>query len=715
MAILSKIQKSSGLLIGMIGLAMFAFIIMDLLKNSSSLFRPSPEYVAKINGEKIPTNEFRERMQALQQQYGPSVSSGRVMKQVWDQMVKEKLFEAQYKKAGITIPSVRVYERMKNDPTIRRMFTNEQGVFDENAFLDYLDEINASKDENNENYKLWRTYQQSLKEQEGQAIYDALVRSAMMPTLKEAAWEYHKQNDKVTFDFAVAPYSVIPDSTVKITEADVKNYIAKHADLYQVDESRDLTYVLFKNEPSDRDYREAEAELKELTNDREIYDEKTGKTVVEKGLRNIENDKLEDFVRTYSDDVRPIQWVLVSDLPADIKDSIAALAAGGIYGPVRYPGALVLYKAADVKENVPKTAKASHILISYAGALQSRSVLTEEEARKKADSLLQILKRHPEKFADLARQYSEDPGSAAKGGDLGEFKFGTMVEPFNDFVFSGKKGDLGIVKTRYGYHIIRIDDLSSEKDKAVKLAQVVRRVVPGEATLDSLYTLAAEYYAAAKKAGDLNKVDKEHFVKPLPVKRIKRYEFNLPGLGEQPSIVSWLYDKKTKKGDIRRFELNEGYAIVQYTGRTPKGLMPVSEALVLVKPILLKKKKFEMLKDSLQGNSLEEIVSHCKSCQKGKAENVSLASPLIPSIGKEPEVVAVAFIVPEGKISSPVEGNFGAFVVKPLQKTRAPELENYYSYLTDLKRKEQTSILERIAEALKKKAKIKDNRVILGY
>ena len=714
MAILSKIQKSSGLLIGMIGLAMFAFIIMDLLKNSSSLFRPSPEYVAKVNGEKVPTEEFRDRMQALQQQYGSQVSTGQLMKQVWDQFIREKLLEAQYKKAGIIIPPERIYERMKNDPNIQRMFTNEQGIFDENAFLNYLDEINAIKDENNENYKLWRDYQRSLKEIEGENIYTNLVKSAINPTLKEAAWAYHKENDKVTFDYVVAPYTSIPDSTIKITEKDVKDYISKHGDLYHVEPSKDILYVRFKNEPSERDYQETAATLRDLTEDKEVFDEKSGKTVVQKGFKNIEADKINDFLKAHSDVFKPVRWFLSKDLPEDIRDTLIQLPVGSIYGPVRSKGKLILYRVVDKREDVPIKAKASHILIPFQGVIRSQTEMTEEQAKQKADSLLKVLQRNPEKFAELAKQFSSDTYSSQKGGDLGEFSFGTMVDPFNDFVFNGKPGDIGLVKTRFGYHIIKIDEISKDKDKAIKLAELIRNVVPGEATLDSLYTVAAEYYAAAMKAGDLNKVDKEHFQKPMPIKKIKRYEFNLPGLGEQPSIVSWLYDKKTKKGDIRRFELNDGYVIVQFTDETPEGLMPVSEALVLVKPILLKKKKFEILKEKMKGNTLEEIAKNCKG-RKGHAIDVSLAAPTIPSIGKEPKVVAVAFIVPQGKISKPIEGNYGAFVVKPLKKTKAVELENYYSYLQDLERKQQTAVLDKIIEALKKQADIKDNRIILGY
>ncbi|NPA42640.1 MAG: hypothetical protein GXO27_01240 [Chlorobi bacterium] len=713
MAILAKIQKSSGLIVGMIGLALFAFIIMDLISNSSSLFRPSTEYVGKVNGEKIPTDEFRERLQAVQQQYGSRMSSSRVLKEVWDQFVREKLMESQYKKAGITVPDVRVYDRLKNDPGIRRMFTNEQGIFDENAFLNYLDELNAM-DKNDENYRAWKNYINSLRQMEGEQIYANLVKAAMVPTVKEGAWEYHKENDRATFDFVIAPYELIPDSAVTVTPEDVKKYIARHEDLYKVDESKDILYVKFVNEPSPADYAETEAALKELIADRVVFNAQTGTTDTLKGFASLGPEEVEAFLKQHSDEMIPLQWYRAEDLPVVIRDSVLALEPGGVYGPVRDPGKFTIYKVVDKWTNIPAKAKASHILISYEGVQGINAARSKEEARRLADSLLQVIKRNPAKFEELARQYSDDKVSGARGGDLGEFTVREMIEPFADYVFHARKGDIGIVETPLGYHIVRIDDLSPERTDAVKLAMLVRHVEPGEATLDSIYTLAAEYYAAARKAGDLNEVKEPVYRKPLPVKKIKRYESMLPGLGDQPAIVRWLYEPKTKVGDIRRFETEDGYVIVQYTNETPEGLMPVEEAMVLVEPILRKKKKFDMLKDKMKGNTLEEIAANCGG-QKGHAEDVTLANPVIPAFGKEPKVVAVAFIVPEGQISKPVEGNAGAYVVKPLKVERAAELENYYNYIAELERRQQADLMNRIIAALKEKAKIKDNRAALGY
>ncbi len=711
MAILGKIRRSSAALIGLIGLALFAFIISGLIKNAPALFQPSREYVGKVNGEPIPTKEFQTKMANLQKQYGPRYSNMQVMKMVWDDFVRQKLLESEFHKAGIIVPDDRVYEKMKNDPGIRRMFTNEQGVFDENAFINYLENINSAKEENPDAYQAWTDYQNQTRKAEGEKIFRSLINAAIQPSIEEGKWEYHRQNDKVDFKFVVVPYSSIPDSTVQITEADVEKYIKEHSEQYKTKESRDIAYVKFQYVPSAEDYKNVKEKTLELINGWEVLDNQTNQTKKVPGFKDTED--IEGFIKQYSDKVLPVRWYNLESLPKDVKDTLSKLPKGAVYGPVLKKQAYYVYRIVDRLDSIPKTAKASHILIAYQGSA-AQSTLTKEEAKKKADSLLAVLKRNPKKFAELAKQYSDDPGSKTKGGDLGEFSFDRMVEPFSKFVFTHKKGDIGLVETRYGYHIIKVDDQSKKKTSAVKLAQLIKEVEPSETTLDSIYTKAAEFQLKVKKLGDINEAAKEIGTKAFPVKKIHKYESHLPGLNDQPRIVTWLFDKKTKKGDVKRFETEEGYVIVQYLNETPEGLMPVSEAMVLVKPILLNKKKFEMVKDKLTGNNLDEIAKKSGG-QTGEVKGASIDSPYIPGLGKEPKVVAVALIVPESQISKPIEGKYGAYVVQPVKKEIAPDIKSYAAFVEQVKQREEKRAYNEAVAALKKKAKIKDNRQVIGY
>ena len=108
--------------------------------------------------------------------------------------------------------------------------------------------------------------------------------------------------------------------------------------------------------------------------------------------------------------------------------------------------------------------RASHILIN---APSSASAADRAKARAQAEDLLTQLQKSPEKFADLARKNSQDPGSAEKGGDLDYFARGAMTKSFEDAAFALKKGETsGVVESEYGYHIIRLTDIRLPKQKS---------------------------------------------------------------------------------------------------------------------------------------------------------------------------------------------------------------------------------------------------------
>src|SRR5581483_1616471 len=116
-----------------------------------------------------------------------------------------------------------------------------------------------------------------------------------------------------------------------------------------------------------------------------------------------------------------------------------------------------VYQERISQYRTPEKRSASHILI---GVGSNASEQDKSAAKAKAQELYQQLKASPKRFAELARKYSQDPGSAEKGGDLGEFERGFMVKPFDDAVFQMKIGEISPpVQTQYGYHIIRLDGI----------------------------------------------------------------------------------------------------------------------------------------------------------------------------------------------------------------------------------------------------------------
>jgi hypothetical protein len=282
-----------------------------------------------------------------------------------------------------------------------------------------------------------------------------------------------------------------------------------------------------------------------------------------------------------------------------------------------------------------------------------------------------------------------------------------MVAPFRDFAFENKTGDMGVVKTRFGYHIMEILGQKNFQD-VVKIATISKTIEPSEKTLNDIFSKSANFEVDSQK-GDFNEVAKEKGFDVKPVNKIGELDATLPGIGENRSIVNWAFNEDTKIGDVKRFNLPNGYVIVQLTRRNPKALKSVAEASAVVTPILRKEKKAKKLRESITGTTLQEI-SASQGVVIKTANAITRANPNIPGIGPEPKVIGEAFGTKEGETTDLIDGNTGIFKVKVLKITIAPALENYAGFAGQLNNTIVPRINNDVINALKKTADIEDNR-----
>ncbi len=709
MAILGQIQRRSDVLIMIIALALFAFIIQGLIKNPLSIGRGNINVVAEIDGKKIPRNEFQKRVAILQKQ-NKRISNMQAMKSVWDQVIKETVLNNEYEKLGIDVGNDRIFELVSENPSIKQAFTNKQGVFDENALKDYIDQVYKNERANPEVFAQWKNFEKSLLEAEKEKIYMDIVKAAINPTLKEGEDYYHYETDAVDFKYAAVAYSSIPDSLVNVTKSDIQAYINQHKDEFEVEESRDIQYVLIPLKPSAEDKENMINELKKLIDDQEVYDANAeNKKKIVKGFKNTED--AEAFAQEHSDVKQKAHYVFKNNLPKPFADTIIKLNAGDVFGPYEFKNKIYLTKVLESRM-APDSAKAAHILIAYKGALRANPniVRSKEEAQKRADSILKVVKRNPAKFADFAKELSDGP-TKTKGGDLGWFTYGQMVPKFNDFIFEGRKGKIGLVETQFGFHVIKINELT-DPEKMLKIIDIIRNIEPSTKTENETFAKAAQFASEASGTKDFVKLAREKGYNPNPVMKIGRYEDNLTGIGRNREIVRWMYNPKRKVGDIAKFDLEKGHVIVMLSKIREKGIMTPEEASLKVKPILIKKKKAEIIKEKFTGNTFDEMAKNA-GAKVGLATGVTLKNPVIPGFGKEPKVVAKAFSLEPESFSKPIEGNRGVYVVKTIKIKKGADIKNYYPYVEKLKKQLQNGINQKVVEALKKKAEIDDNRAVI--
>ncbi len=704
MAILENIRKRTTVLILIIGLALFAFVISGIFTSQDFSGGKVGSSVAEINGDEISIDAFRQQVERASRRSGPTTSSMQLVNNVWTQVERNTLFEQQIEELGIAIEQDQIINIIKASPgfTQNPQFLNESGVFDENKFRDFIAELKINAPAQ---YQDWLQDEDAIIQGAREQAYLNLIKAGTVATLKEGELEYKLANDKVDIKYVRIPYTSIPDSTIIVSKKEISNYIEDHEKDYQQGRARDIQYVYFEEKPSETDEAEIKNNIKSLLDDTVEYNSATDRNDTIRGFRNTEN--LAAFLDRNSDTKFDTIYKTKNELPAKFADTLMALKTGEIFGPYQDGDVFKISKMVNRKPN--GTVKASHILITYEGAERANPEIkrTKEEAEARAKELLKEATKTGTVFAELARDNSDGP-SAPQGGDLGFFQEGVMTPKFNDFAFGNKVGHIGLVETEFGFHIVKVD----EKQDVVQLATLSRAIEPSEETINTLFTEATKFEMASTSSNKpFSEVAKENNQIVRPVNKLSEMDENLPGLGAQRAIVQWAFNDDTELADIRRFNINNGYAVVQLTGKYKKGLMGVEDASATVLPMIRREKKAAKIMAANSGKSLEEIASS-NNTNQSTATALTVKSPTIPGAGREPLVVGNAFALEQGATSGLIKGESGIFMVQVTRKEEAPKLDNYATYANSLKTSNAAKVNIAVFNALKDKATIEDNRAV---
>lgn len=702
MAILENIRKRTTVLILIIGLALFAFVISGIFTSNDFSGGKVGSTIAEINGEDISIDEFRAKIERASQQSAPGMTSLQMINSVWNQLLRTTILEQQMEDLGIAIEQDQIINVIKANPGIAQnpQFHDTNGVFSETRFREFIADLKINAPSQ---YQAWLQDEEAIIQSARQQTYFNLIRAGVGATLKEGEFDYKLSNDKVDIQFARVPYSSIPDSTIVIGKNQIADYIGSHKQDYQQEPARDIQFVYFEEKPSAADEAAIMDAITALLQDRVEYFEERDTTDTIPGFRNTTD--IAAFLDRNSDTKFDTIFKAKNELPAQFADSLMALEIGELFGPYRDSGAFKVSRMVAKKPN--GSVKASHILITYEGAERANPAISrsKEEAEVRAEELLLEARKEGTVFAELARDNSDGP-SAPQGGDLGYFQEGVMTPKFNDFAFQNPIGHIGLVETEFGYHIVKVDD----KQDVVQLATLSREIEASEETLNGLFTDATKFEMETTSSElPFTDVAKENKYVVRPVNKIKAMDEMLPGLGAQRAVVQWAFNEDTDLGDIRRFNINNGYAVVQLTGIYREGLMAVEDASATVLPILRKQKKAERILAANQDKSMEELASS-NNTTIASASALTVKSPTIPGAGREPLVVGRAFAMEEGATSKLIEGETGVFMIRLMKKEVAPKLDNYSTYASSLQTSNAARVGTEVYNALREKAEIEDNR-----
>ena len=703
MAVLNKIRQRSLFLILIIALALFSFVLADLFKNSDALTSKSQNIVATINGKDITREYFMQKVEQLQRQMGPSATNTQVMNRVWEQEVRQAVMETQFDELEISVEKDQMRDLLKTSLATNQNFLNEAGLFDENKMNEYIANL---KETSPEGFASWVNYENQVASNALNQNYFNMVKAGLTGTLAEGKLDHELEGNKVDIKYVQVAYSLIPDSIVDVSKSDITSYISKNKNQYKVDASRDIRFVEFKEAASVEDENAIKIELETYVNGRFVDDRGRKDTIV--AFSKVKNN--EEYINSISaSDIKfDERFVFKSSLPTEAADAIYNLNEGEVYGPYKHNGSFKVTKLIAVKQ-IPDSAKVRHILIPFTGAQSAGPdvVQTEVEAKVTADSLLTLLKKNRSKFPEFVKGFSSDQGSVAKEGRYDWHAYNTMVPEFNDFEFEGKTGDLGVVKTVFGFHIIEVEG-QKNKTKAIQVGTISRKIEPSEATTDKVFRDASNFEINAGK-GDFSVLATDNKYTLRPVNGIKVLDENIPGVGNQRPIVRWTFEEDVEVGAIKRFNIPNGYVIAQLVAKHKAGLMSADDATAKVLPIIRKEKKAKIIMDRVSATTLEDLAAAEKTNVR-TATGINMKNPTISGAGREPILTGTAFGLNEGETSELIEGAKGVYMVQVTKVTPAVELDSYQAAANRVEQEKASSVNTKLYNALKEASEIEDNR-----
>ena len=660
MAVIGKIRKQSGLLMIIIGGALALFILGDLLNSNSMLLGGQSNEVGEINGSKISYTEFETKVQNfLANRFGGrSVDEAtrlQVREEVWNQIIRERILLPQYEDLGLSVSKDELFYVIQNDPNnpnlksyfsdpqtgqVIPQFANQFGGLNSSAVIDYLNNLLNLSEGTEEGVQQarnqWKQLENGIREDLLDNKYNNILSKGMYVTKLEAEDDAIEKADRVSFSYVAKFYNTIEDSEVAYTDADLKDYYNSHindAEFQQKEPVRAIDFIVYDIKPSEEDVINNQ---NSLANIKQSFEVSTDDTL---------------FVNENASTPMNIKWVKAGSFPTMVDSTIMTAELGTVVGPFQNGEQYELVKVMNQKLT-SDSVKARHILIRV-------DSLGAEIAEAKADSIANVAKKQ-KNFEELAGQFSTDPGSKDKGGDLGWFTEGRMVPEFNDACFNGKVGDMPIVKTQFGYHIIEILEKTTPREK-VLVAIVDNKIEPSDATFQNTYNTASAFSINNNTAENFKKEGDLAGIQIAP--SVRKNDPSMMGMENSRQIVKWAFENEV--GSVSQpFDLQDKYVVALIKESREKGAVPFELAKPQIIQKVINEKKAEKIINDMNGQTDLNALASATGGTVQLANDVTFSSFSIPGIGVEQELLGIAFTLDKGKSSLPVKGNRGVYVIR---------------------------------------------------
>ena len=673
MASLNTLRTKFGALLSIIiGGALLAFILS--LKADMGFSGNDPE-VGVVNGEDVTYTEYMAAYEEVKAQMGGELTTDQQMQQAvtmaWQNIFGERVMTPELAAMGL-MPTAAEHKAMLRGERPSNVYGQffadpSTGLFSIDAVAMFLEQTQT----NPQAQYLWGIMSKQAKLDKAISKYVALVQKAAYLNKLQVERSAKGVNEQYSGHYVAARYNTVADSLVTVSDSEALAHYKSHKSLYKQTPYRSIAYVEFEVAATDEDKTNIEAEAKKAAE---------------------EFAQAKDIV-AFSRENRHVQiaqnYVTLNQLSTT---EAAALGKGKFYGPELVTDEWRAARTVDVR-NVPDTLSLSHVVLSYTDTAL-------------ADSLYQAARKGAS-IADMASKYSIANDTAANGGKLGEIAYSALTPEFADALVGKRKGDVVSVTFGNAIQIVKIDDCH-RPSKHYKVASMVYKQLPSQDTKRAVHNAASTFVSAAQQ-GDFNEAVKAQGLSTRTA-NIEQAMRSVRGIdGSSIEVVRWANDAKVGEvSDI--IKVDDNYIVAVLTSIHADEYKSFEESKQQIVQTMLRDKKFAILREKMQGATLEEIAKACGS-SVGEFKDVRLTSYFIPGMGSEPTVMGAMSAIEKGKVSQPIQGVGGAYVVVVDEVTPAEKLQSIDDERVARQAEAEMFAARRALFSVQALADIKDNTV----
>ena len=708
MATLEKIRSKAGLLVLVVGLALFAFIIGDFLNSGSTYFRQSQERIAEIDGEVIKIQDYQARVDEMTEIYKMQSGSAslpeeymtQIRQSVFDGMVQEIVLDEATQKLGMVVGPEELFDMVQGEnisPLIQQMqmFVNPQtGAFDKSALLTFLKQIDVDniatypaeqQAQLQQAQRFWMFWEKNIKRQRLESKYTTLLSKAIAANALDAKAAFDESVENSDIVYAMQSYATIPDSTIAVSDSEIKQLYEQRKESYKQKASKIIDYIAVDIRPSKEDYDKVQADIESVKSELET------------------TDRVAELVKENSEVPYVDAFFTENALDAEMKQFATTAEVGAIYGPVFDNDKYRLFKLID-KTNAPDSVKVSHIMLAGKG---------EAETKALADSLLTVLKGGAS-FEELAKQFSADQ-AAENGGELGWFTEATALRgvnaEFKDAVFGTPLNQIAVVKSMYGTHLVKVTEKTANVAK-YKVADIDMTVSPSSKTYSNIYNELNQFISNNHSLEKLTANAKEAGYNLVSDATVTKDDQLLGSVQNSRQVIRWAF--QNDKGAISEiFECNDKFVVAAMKGSLDEGYRPVELVAAPLKAELIAQKKGEQIAAALAAKNLTSVEAYAEAmgAKVDSVKFVNFATRRISGIGIEPNLNAAVAMAQVDQVSAPVKGNNGVYVFKVYARNKDAKTYDEAEQVRTLDATNAYRVGFQAIQSLINKAEVEDNRI----